>query len=206
MKEVRPYDFERIQEVSDSYIEVVPDSFDYIEEMKSLHQLKDKNLSLFLKNRSNLREKSKFSLQEIMEYLEIGISKLKQEDWCIRRMAVLDEKTQTLDIEYYALDDVFDSGIKVYARKGTESDEDNKVYIKYLKQTGFMFCIGHKSFQGVTRKTMFNIINDFEEKQSNYLEDNFFHFPKEFDGLYDIIIDHINRKNNSRSSFTKKSH
>ncbi len=187
-------------------IEVVSKRFDYIKEMKELHQLKGKNLSLFLKNRNELREKAKFSLQEIMEYLEIGVSKLKQEAWSIRRTVVLDEKEQTLDIQYYAVEDGFDSDIKAYTRKGTESDRNNKELMEYLQKIGFMFCIGHKSFKKVTRDTMYRIIDDFEEEQNSYLEDDFFRFPKELDGVYDYIIDHINRKNNSGISFTKKSH
>lgn len=186
--------------------EVISNRFDYIKERERLEQIKGENFCLFLQNRKMLREKAKFSLQEIMEYLEIGVSTLKQEAWSIHRTVVLDEQEQTLDIQYYAVEDRFDSNIKAYTRKGTESDKNNKELMRNLQQTGFMFVIGHKSFKKVTRNTMYRIIDDFEEEQNSYLEDNFFRFPKELDGVYDYIVDHINRKNNSGISFTKKSH
>lgn len=178
--------------------------FDYLNEKTQLENLRSQNFGLWLKSQKDLLEKTKFSLSEITEYLEHGICSLTQGNWTIRRIAFLDEENKTVDLAYYAVDSDFDTLLNSLVRKGSKVEKEVENAIRFLKENDLIFLLGKKDFHFQKRTQIFTKIKEIENKQENYLENNFFKFPISWDQLYQIIIDHINRKNNQTTY--QKSH
>lgn len=177
--------------------------FDYIQEKTRLNELKKQNFGLWLRTKNELLQKTKFSLNEVTEYLEHGICQLKKENWTIRRIAFYDEETKQVDLAYYALDNGFDELLKSLVKRGSKADKEVQESIDFLKKNDLIFLMGNISFYCQKRAQLFDQIDRIENEQKNYLEEEFFHFPIAFENLYNVIIDHINRKNNNIGSYKK---
>lgn len=177
--------------------------FNYELEAEKINKLSNQNYKLWLEETTKFRNKTKFSLDEVLEYLIYFISKANNEKWTIRRVVFYNDITNKVDLNYYAIDDSFDPIIKSFVRRGTESEKETLEQIDFISRNEMMIKLGSKSKIVKGREEVFDFVTESDEEQRNYLEEGFFTFPKEYDFLYDIIIDHINRKNNSKV-YTKK--
>mgnify|MGYP004647338919 FL=1 len=177
--------------------------FNYELEAEKISDLFNQNYKLGLEAKNSFRNKTKFSLDEVLEYLIYSISKANNEKWTIRRVVFYNDITNKVDLNYYAIDDSFDSIFKGFVRRGTDSEKEILEQIEIISRNEMMIKLGSKSKIVKGREEVFDFVTESDEEQRNYLEEGFFTFPKEYDFLYNIIIDHINRKNNSKV-YTKK--
>lgn len=179
--------------------------FDVYSEERQLNELHNQNFPKWFERKKQLSLQTKFSLNDIIEYLEYGISSYFQDNWIIRKIAFYDEITKKIDLCYYAILDDFDSVIRSLVKKGSKNEEEINQNIEFLQKNDMMFLIGSKELKIESRDQLFDAIENSDNEKRNYLEEHFFNFPKDLDGLYNIIVDHINRKNNQGYSYTKKS-
>ncbi len=177
--------------------------FNYEFEAEKISKLSNQSYKLWLEEITKFRNKTKFSLDEVLEYLIYSISKANNEKWTIRRVVFYNDITNKVDLNYYAIDDSFDPIIKSFVRRGTESEKETLEQIEIISRNEMMIKLGSKSKIVKGREEVFDFVTESDEEQRNYLEEGFFTFPKEYDFLYNIIIDHVNRKNNSKV-YTKK--
>lgn len=176
--------------------------FDYETEAEKIGKIE--NFKLEYEQKKQFKEKTKFSLEEIFEYLEYALSSYKQQEWLIIQVLFYDEKTNKVDLKYYAIEKYFEYVIKRFIRKGTNSEQYINMQIDFLERNKMMFLLGTKSTTVKKREDIFSFKDLANQEQRNYLEEEFFNFPQEYDFLYNIIVDHINRKNNLGYSYTKK--
>lgn len=178
--------------------------FDYEMEAEKINNLFNEDLKSALLAKKDFREKTAFSLEEILEYLEYTISKTKQEKWVIRKILFYNSDTNKVDLQYYAIEETFDTLFRSFIRRNTEVEKETIKYIEIMKNNEMMVLLGTKTKTVKSREEVFDSIIKSDEEQRNYLEEDFFKFPQEYDYLYKIIIDHINRKNNDKHPYTKK--
>ena len=83
--------------------------FNYELEAEKISDLFNQNYKLGLEAKNSFRDKTKFSLDEVLEYLIYSISKANNEKWTIRKVVFYNDITNKVDLNYYAIDDSFDS-------------------------------------------------------------------------------------------------
>ena len=181
-------------------------NFDYLEEAKKVELLTThpSNYKDYMEERNELLEKSKFRLCDIFEYLEIGLKKITNDSWVMDKIIYYNEETKRMTLYYYMVNKKFYKPFKKFVKVGSEKEDSINHNIRVLEDYNEMIVYGTATSLLNDKNEIFDEIERFEQVEDNYLEQGFFGFSKELDGLYDIIIDHINRKNNGGYSYTKK--
>ena len=182
------------------------ENFNYLEEAKKVELLTShpSHYKDFMEERNALYQKSKFRLCDILEYLEIGLKKITNDKWAMNKLIYFNEETKRMTLYYYAINKRFDKHIRTLVKVGSEKEKTTNTNMKNLEDNNLMNVFGVVTVVLNDKYEIFDAIEEIEDKEDNYLENGFFGFSKELDGLYDIIIDHINRKNNGGYSYTKK--
>lgn len=182
------------------------ENFNYLEEASKVELLTKHpaHYREFSLERINLLKKSKFRLYDVLGYLEIGLNEITNNKWSMDKIIYYNEETKRMTLYYYAIDKKFEKHIKTLVKVGTEKEKHMNTNMKNLEDNNLMNVFGVVTVVLNDKYEIFDAIEEIEDKEDNYLENGFFGFSKELDGLYDIIIDHINRKNNGGYSYTKK--